>query len=126
MWSGGVQNEADRARRATKDLESHTYGLRGLQPLEIPQNGQRFVWKSLDKNSLDLEKLAEKLGGGRPHSAAFAAPPIAQGLPGARGWPKSPNLDQEFAFENRKACCTPANASYAWRTMGRTEEGKSP
>src|ERR1700722_11690950 len=40
----------------------HTYGLRGLQPLEIPQNGQSFLWKSLDKNSLDLEKLAEMLG----------------------------------------------------------------
>src|SRR5271156_46661 len=44
----------------------HTYGLGGLQPLEIPQNGQRFVWKSLDQNSLDLEKLAEMLG--RPPS----------------------------------------------------------
>jgi hypothetical protein len=44
----------------------HAYGWGGLQPLEIPQNGQRFVWKSLDKNSLDLEKLAEMLG--RPPS----------------------------------------------------------
>jgi hypothetical protein len=52
----------------------HAYDLRGLQPLDIPQNGQRFVWKSLDKNSLDLEKLQKSLGG-RPHSAAFARPP---------------------------------------------------
>src|SRR5271168_2799209 len=44
----------------------HTYGLGGLQPLEIPQNGQSFVWKSLDKNSQDLEKLAEMRG--RPPS----------------------------------------------------------
>jgi hypothetical protein len=57
-----------------------------LQPLEIPQNGQRFVWKSLDENSLDLEKLAEKLGG-RLCSAAFT-PARRAGLerePGERG-----------------------------------------
>jgi hypothetical protein len=31
-----------------------------LQPLEIPQNGQSFVWKSFEKNTLDLERLGEK------------------------------------------------------------------
>jgi hypothetical protein len=38
--------------------------LEALQPLEIPQNRQRIVWKSLDKTSGNLEKLGEKLGGG--------------------------------------------------------------
>jgi hypothetical protein len=43
-------------------------GLEGLQPLEIPQNRQRNLWKSLEQNSPDLERLGEKLGadGGRP------------------------------------------------------------
>jgi hypothetical protein len=47
------------------------WGFLGLQPLEIPQNGQRNVWKSLDRNTLDLEKLAKKLGA-RLCFAAFA------------------------------------------------------
>src|SRR5271168_3581848 len=66
MWSGRVQNEADRGGGRQKIWRVHTDGLGGLQPLEIPQNGQRFVWKSLDKNSQDLEKLAEMRG--RPPS----------------------------------------------------------
>src|ERR1700733_13383720 len=46
------------ARR--KNLETDLIGLQPLQPVEIPQNGQSFLWKSLDKNSRDLEKLGEK------------------------------------------------------------------
>jgi hypothetical protein len=46
-----------------KYLDVDTLGLEGLQPIEIPQNGQSFLWKSLEKNSLVLEKLAKKLGG---------------------------------------------------------------
>jgi hypothetical protein len=52
--------------------------LGGLQPLEIPQNHQSFLWKSLDENMLDLEKLGElqsrpplfghTLSGGFPHA----------------------------------------------------------
>jgi hypothetical protein len=75
-WSalGPLQGEAAECGRAAaergptggggrqKIWRVHTYGLRGLQPLEIPQNGQRFIWKNLDKNKLDLEKLAEMLG----------------------------------------------------------------
>jgi hypothetical protein len=34
-------------------------GFLGLQPLEIPQNRQSFLWKSLERNTLDLEKLGE-------------------------------------------------------------------
>ena len=52
----------------------HTYGLGGLQLLEIPQNSQRFVWKSLDKNSLDLEKLAE-IRGRPPSFRRLCSPP---------------------------------------------------
>jgi hypothetical protein len=52
-------------------LERHHLGFLGLQPFEIPQNGQRNVWKSLDRNTLDLEKLAKKLGA-RLCFAAFA------------------------------------------------------
>src|ERR1700739_788481 len=52
----------------------HTCGLGGLQPLDIPQNGQSFLWKSLDKNSLDLERLAEILGR-LPSFRRFARPP---------------------------------------------------
>jgi hypothetical protein len=33
---------------------------RALQPLEIPQNRQRNLWKSLEENALDLEMLGEK------------------------------------------------------------------
>jgi hypothetical protein len=33
----------------------------GLQPVEIPQNRQSFLWKSLQKTSGDLEKLGERL-----------------------------------------------------------------
>jgi hypothetical protein len=32
-----------------------------LQPLEIPQNRQSFLWKSLEENKRDLERLAKKL-----------------------------------------------------------------
>ena len=44
----------------TKNLERGFFGLRRLQPLEIPQNGQRILWKSLEKTGGILEKLGEK------------------------------------------------------------------
>src|ERR1700678_4195940 len=73
MLRCGVWNTAERRRETTKNLERHHLGFLGLQHLEIPQNGQRNVWKSLDKNSLDLEKLAKKLGGaaGRLRSGLY-------------------------------------------------------
>jgi hypothetical protein len=52
-----------------KYLDVDTLGLEGLQPIEIPQNGQSFLWKSLEKNSRVLEKLAKKLGALRPAGA---------------------------------------------------------
>src|SRR5271169_4370869 len=48
--------------RAAKSLEVDTFDFFLLQPLEIPQNRQRNVWKSLERNSLDLERLGKKLG----------------------------------------------------------------
>jgi hypothetical protein len=81
----GVWNTAERRRTTTKNLERHHLGFLGLQHLEIPQNGQRNVWKSLDRNTLDLEKLAKKLGA-RLCFAAFA--PARRGLepePAERG-----------------------------------------
>jgi hypothetical protein len=44
-------------------LENNTLGFGGLQHVEIPQNRQSFVWKSLEQNTLDLEKLGETQGG---------------------------------------------------------------
>jgi len=66
----GVGNAAERRRAGRRNLEAEPFRFSPLQPIEIPQNGQSFVWKSLDKNRLDLEKLAEKLW--RP---AFIPPP---------------------------------------------------
>jgi hypothetical protein len=34
-------------------------GFLGLQPIEIPKNRQSFLWKSLEQNTLDLEKLGK-------------------------------------------------------------------
>src|ERR1700678_2347025 len=87
MLRCGVWNTAERRRETTKDLERHHLGFLGLQPFEIPQNGQRNVWKSLDRNTLDLEKLAKKLGA-RLCFAAFA--PAARGSL-SREWRLSQN-----------------------------------
>jgi hypothetical protein len=35
-------------------------GLGALQHLEIPQNRQNFLWKCLEKNMRDLQKLGKK------------------------------------------------------------------
>jgi hypothetical protein len=43
--------------------ETSFMGFGGLQPVEIPQNRQSFLWKSLQKTSGDLEKLGEKAEG---------------------------------------------------------------
>src|SRR5271170_427997 len=60
MRRGGGWNTAEGRREPQKNLERHHLGFWGLQPLEIPQNGQSFVWKSLRKSL-----------GGRLCSAAF-------------------------------------------------------
>src|SRR5271154_1180567 len=48
---------------SVKNLEMGLLDLEDLQPIEIPQNRQRNLWKSLEPNSLDLERLGKKLGG---------------------------------------------------------------
>jgi hypothetical protein len=70
-----------------KYLEEDSLGLEALQPIEIPQNGQSFLWKSLEKNSRDLEKLGEKLGGGgAPPEPHFVAP--RRPMPRSRSRPR--------------------------------------
>ena len=69
-------------REKSKYLDVDTLGLEGLQPIEIPQNGQSFLWKSLEKNSRDLEKLGEKLGGcGTPPSVPYQGAPCRARVP---------------------------------------------
>jgi hypothetical protein len=62
MRRGGVWNTAEERRKSTKIWRNITWGFGGLQLLEISQNRQRFVWKSLDENTLVLEKFGEKQG----------------------------------------------------------------
>ena len=77
MRRDGVWNEAERRPPRTKNLETDLLGLEALQLIEIPQNHQSFLWKSLERNTLFLEKLGKKLGG-RLDSAGFitATPPM--------------------------------------------------
>jgi len=51
---------AEGLRPARAEVDSFDFYL--LQTLEIPQNRQRNLWKSLERNSLDLERLGKKLG----------------------------------------------------------------
>jgi hypothetical protein len=67
-------------KEKAKYLEEDTLGLEALQPIEIPQNGQSFLWKSLDENTLNLEKLARKLG-----RRLYSATPCLRQRPGAAG-----------------------------------------
>ena len=60
---GGGWNGADARRGAAINLEKHLFTIWGLQPLEIPQNRQSFLWKSLEKTSRDLESLEKRLSG---------------------------------------------------------------
>ena len=62
MRRDGFWNEAERRPARRINLDADHLGFEPLQPLEIPQNRQRFIWKSLEQNSRYLEKLAEKLG----------------------------------------------------------------
>jgi hypothetical protein len=48
---------------AAKKFGEEPLDLEALQPIEIPQNRQSFLWKGLEKNKRDLERLAQKLGG---------------------------------------------------------------
>ena len=51
MRCGGVWNVGERGPAGAKNLEAELYGLRSLQPLEITQNYQSFLWRSLAKTS---------------------------------------------------------------------------
>src|ERR1700722_7451288 len=57
------RGEAPKTDLSRKSLEKRKMGLGVLQVIEIPQNRQRNLWKSLEKKGLDLEKLGKKLGG---------------------------------------------------------------
>jgi hypothetical protein len=63
MRSDGAQNASERGRVPRKNLERSLLDLEALQPIEIPQNRQSFLWKALEKNKRDLERFAQKLGG---------------------------------------------------------------
>jgi hypothetical protein len=45
-----------------------------LQPLEISQNRQSFLWKSLEETSGNSEKLGKKLGGGGSYPRPIVGP----------------------------------------------------
>jgi hypothetical protein len=59
MRRGGVWNTAEGKREPQNIWRNIKAGLGGLQPPEIPENHQSFLWKSLAKTSLDLEKLGK-------------------------------------------------------------------
>jgi hypothetical protein len=66
--AAGVQlKEADGAKRFGKGF----FGLRPLQPPEIPQNRQRFLWKCLEKQA-EIWKSLEK----KAWRVAFVPPPL--------------------------------------------------
>jgi hypothetical protein len=58
------------AAQAAKIWSKPKKSLRHLQVLEIAQNRQRNVWKSLEEKGVDLEKLAEKAWWGESMAAA--------------------------------------------------------
>jgi hypothetical protein len=66
-------------------LESDTFGLDLLQPVEIPQNRQRFLWKYLEKKGLDLEILGKSLEESGPPGASKSS--IMLGAAGIQTWP---------------------------------------
>ena len=63
MRRDGVWNKAERGPPRRKNLETDHLRLEALQLIEIPQNHQSFLWKSLEGNTLFLERLGKKLGG---------------------------------------------------------------
>src|ERR1700739_1430724 len=107
-----VRREGARGRResggkeadAAKNLEAGSLGLEPLQALEIPQNGQSFVWKCLDENTPDLEKLAISLQA-RLASAASARRRIIGRGPRGRGTsqpPEKPRIAKVIWLRRRR------------------------
>jgi hypothetical protein len=60
MWRDYTKNAVERRPMSQKKFGKDSFGLRPLQPPEIAQNRQSFLWKSLEENRRDLEKLGEK------------------------------------------------------------------
>ena len=90
MRRGGVWNTAEERRKSTKIWRNITWGFGGLQLLEIPQNRQSFVWKSLGENTLDLEKLGEMQGRSPLFShISRGAAPVSNGS--SASWRKGPS-----------------------------------
>src|SRR5271154_2796897 len=71
MRSDGAQNASERWPTPRKSLEKDLLDLKALQPIEIPQNRQSFLWKGLEQNKRDLERLHKSLED-RLNSAGFA------------------------------------------------------
>jgi hypothetical protein len=59
-WRDYAKNAVERRPMRQKKFGKDTFGLRPLQPPEITQNHQSFLWKSLEENRRVLEKLGEK------------------------------------------------------------------
>src|ERR1700674_3929497 len=83
MRSGGVQNAPETGRKKEKNWEGIEGRLEALYPFEIPQNRQRFVWKSLEQNTRLLEKLGKRLGGGLYFATVGSLPPAASDRAGS-------------------------------------------
>jgi hypothetical protein len=77
---GGVWNTAEGRREPQKVWRNIKGGFLGLQPLEIPQNRQSFLWKSLERNTLDLEKLGKTQAD--RHYFAISTMSAGEALPG--------------------------------------------
>ena len=79
-YGAAVSGIRRREARATKVWRNIKGGFLGLQPIEIPQNRQNFLWKSLEQNTLDLEKLG-KMQADR-HYFAISTMSAGEALPG--------------------------------------------
>ena len=60
MWRDYAKNAVESRPMRRKKFGKDSFGLRPLQPPEITQNRQSFLWKSLEENRRGLEKLLEK------------------------------------------------------------------
>ena len=60
MWRDYAKNAVESRPMRQKKFGKDPFGLRPLQPPEITQNRQSFLWKSLEENRRGLEKLGEK------------------------------------------------------------------
>src|SRR5277367_6264086 len=60
MWRDYAKNTVERRPMRQKKFGKGSFGSRPLQPPEITQNRQSFLWKSLEYNRVNLEKLGEK------------------------------------------------------------------